>query len=75
MGHSLSRIGRECGLAGGDPSLLTARTIKEKMKYFPVPPQESWRIGFLLELMNSNLEFPGFKTDEVDEMISYLCKS
>ena len=75
MGQSLSHIGRECGLAGCDLSLLTSRMIKEKMKYFPVPPQESWRIGFLSELLNSNLEIPGFNTDEVDEMVSHLCKS
>ena len=75
MGQSLSHIGRECGLAGCDLSLLTSRMIKEKMKYFPLPPQESWRIGFLSELLNSNLEIPGFNTDEVDEMVSHLCKS
>ena len=49
--------------------------IKEKMKYFPVPPQESRRIGFLTKLFNSNLGIPGFNTDEVDEMVSHLCKS
>ena len=75
MGQSLSRIGRECGQTEARFDQLNPRTIKEKMKYFPVPQEESWRVGFLTELLNSNLEIPGFNTHEVDEMVSYLCNS
>ena len=34
--------------------------IKSNMSYFPVPPDEQWRIGFLTELVSTKLLIPGF---------------
>ena len=75
MGRTLSQMGRECGLAGWDKVKLTSGMIKEKMKYFAVPPNEAWKTGFLSELLDNELEIPGLNNDEIEEMVSYLCKS
>ena len=75
MGRTLSQIGRECGLAGWDMVKLSSVRIKEKMKYFAVPLNETWRTGFLSELLDNQLEIPGLNNDEIQEMVSYLCKS
>ena len=75
MGCTLSQIGRECGLAGWDPVKLSPEVIKMKMKYFAVPPNESWRTEFLSELMDNQLEIPGLNSEDIQEMISYLCTS
>ena len=75
MGCTLSQIGRECGLAGWDPMKLSSGVIKKNMKYFAVPPNETWRTGFLSELMDNQLEIPGLSSEDIQEMVSYLCTS
>ena len=60
MGQSLAQIGRECGLTGGDTGQLSSALIKQKMKYFSVPPDQVWRTGILSELLDKNMEVEGF---------------
>ena len=75
MGRSLSKVCQECDIGGADLGKLTSVTVKKMMKYFPVPDLESWRTGFLSELMSDDLEVPGFTEHEIGEMISFLCIS
>ena len=75
MGNTLPEIGKEFGVQGADLCMLTSATVKKKMKYFLVPDPESWRTGFLSELTSKDLEVPGFTSQEISEMVSFLCQS
>ena len=75
MGRTLAGIDRGCDRNGGDHSLLTPSNVKKRMVYFRVPEDEKWRTGFLRELLSEHLEVPGFRKEELDEMISHLCVS
>ena len=75
VGRSLSKISRECKQDIFDPSKLTSFEVKRKMKYFPVPPDQSWRIPILSELLYKEVEILGFQKEELDEMTTYLCTS
>ena len=75
MGRFLSKVCQECDIGGADVGKLTSVTVKKMMKYFPVPDLESWRTGFLSELMSDDLEVPGFTEHEIEEMVSFLCIS
>ena len=75
MGQSLAQIGRECGLTGGDTGQLSSALIKQKMKYFSVPPDQVWRTGILSELLDKNMEVEGFSDVEIGVMVSHLCTS
>ena len=73
MGKTLSRVSRECGLGRYSPGQLNSAVVKAKMKYFPVPPDQTWRIEILSELLNSKVTVGGFNSEEVRTMIAYLC--
>ena len=50
----------------------------EQLDYFPVPKNETWRIPVLKELLESRFEensIPGFSTEEITDMIHYICVS
>ena len=36
-----------------DPALLTPKAVKEKMKYFPFPQPQRWRVNLLLEILDA----------------------
>ena len=71
-GKTLSRVSRECGLGRHSPGQLNS-AVKAKMKYFPVPPDQTWRIEILSELLNSKVSVGGLDSEEVKTMIAYLC--
>ena len=74
MGHSLDKICNECDMAiSSDSSYPTPAQIKKNMKYFPVPVNEKWRTGAITELLDK--QFPGFTENEMNEIVSYLCKT
>ena len=78
MGNSLSYIRRLCGIedevADIHPSL-----VKKNMRYMQVPEGEQWRVSLLKELLmiRSNVSegLPGFSSEEVQDLIDYLCVS
>ena len=52
--------------------------VKQKMKYFQVPNNESWRIPFIKELLATKANkyvLNGFKFSEIDNMLVDLCIS
>jgi hypothetical protein len=71
MGNTLSKLKRE--LAGRD---LNCNNTKSYMKYFPVPEQENWRMGFLEELMEADaktLNIENMDAKDITSMIDILC--
>ena len=75
VGRSLSRISRECNQDIFDPCKLASSEVKRKMRYFPVPPGQSWRVPILCELLKNEFEIPGFEKEELNEMLTYICTS
>ena len=44
--------------------------------YYPIPPNEAWRIWFVRELLDQHhgrLEVPGMLQTELDYILDYLC--
>ena len=39
---------------------LTANIVKKKMRYSVAPENESWRVAMASELMDENIDVPGF---------------
>lgn len=53
-------------------------SVKQNMKYFPLPVNEAWWIPLINELLaikTQKCELPGFKIDEVNDMLLYTCTS
>ena len=73
MGQCLSKISTECGVARDDMAKLSSGMIKEKMRYFSVPEEQTWRTDILNELLNNEIAVEGFTDVEKQDMISFLC--
>ena len=58
---------------------LTSTQISKSLKYFPVPPNEEWRLPFIDELLsvdeNEYTIDDCFSSADVTAMISALCTS
>ena len=73
MGRTLSRL---CQMCNTDRSRITARIVKDKLCYRPVPEGEEWRISVAKEIIksrDSTIEIPGFSSDEKDQILDYVC--
>ena len=71
FGQNLRKIGHEC-----NKMFPTKSEVKRRMKYFPVPSSEEWRISLLKELVGykvDNLAIPGFSKSEAEEMLKFVC--
>ena len=72
-GCNLREISREMNEKIED---LVPRAIKSKLKYRPVPLEDTWRIEYIKELIqnkeNKN-DIEDFDTDDVNNMINILC--
>ena len=71
-GKTLSRISDDTNLARNS---LSAKTVRNHMKYFPVPPNQEWRCNVILELINvrdGSLE-NNLDNNEVTTIINFLC--
>ena len=72
VGKTVSRIASECKV---ERSRLTKQVVKN-MEYFPPPPGDEWKIGFLQELIkvrDGSAEVPGISQDEVRAIIDEIC--
>ena len=48
------------------------------VKYHPILEEDAWKVNFLLEATDvkfKQLEVDGFKTEEIEEIIDFLCCS
>ena len=73
LGKTMSRLKREL-----ECQELNSSLIKEKMKYFPTPEGDKWRIEFLDELIavrSNKMILENFSHDDVSQMIDALCTS
>ena len=74
-GTNLFKIAKLCNVKIDD---LDNNVVKNKMKYFTLPEQESWRVPLICELMSVNAQqfiVPGFSRKEIDDMLVYACTS
>ena len=73
FGKTLRRISLECGSGTPFPSKAL---VKKNMKYFAVPNEETWRLSLLRDLLgarNDRSVLPGFSTDEVEDLVEFVC--
>ena len=75
VGRTMSKIMRDCKLNMEDVRYLNSNLIKSNMKYYPAPEEEEWRVGCLDELLNNQLEIPGFDANELKDIVSFICSS
>ena len=75
MGRTLSKIRKECKVNMEYVENLNPNLIKSNMQYYPVPEEEEWRVGCLTELLNDDLEVPGFTENEIKEFVNYTCSN
>ena len=75
VGRTLSKIRKECKVDMEDVGNLNPKLIKSNMQYYPVPEEEEWRVGCLTELLNDDLEVPGFTENEIKEFVTYICSN
>ena len=75
FGSNLKRIAVLCN---EEVELIDPTTVKRKMKYFPLPVNETWRIPLITELLavkTQKYEVAGFTLDEINDMLIYACTS
>ena len=74
LGKTVSRLRREMNCENLTPDL-----VRKNLKYFPVPPNEEWRLPFLDDLLSVETKEckidDCFSLDDVKAMISSLCTS
>ena len=71
LGKTMSRLKREM-----ECQELSSGLVREKMKYFPTPEGETWRLEFLEELFAvraNQMNIENFSQDDVSQMIDALC--
>ena len=76
MGRTLGTLCRQCGL--DDMQLLTSNLVKSKTAYCRVPADEQWRTDItseLIRLRSDALSVRGFTSDELRDMLNYICTS
>ena len=74
-GKNLRSIMLECGSM--DVDSITSKDIAT-IDFYPVPPNEQWRIGLAIELLEARDEgnFPfGWNKDDINETIAYVCST
>ena len=74
LGKTVSRLRREMNCENLTPDL-----VRKNLKYFPVPPNEEWRLTFLDDLLSVETKEckidDCFSLDDVKALISTLCPS
>ena len=77
-GKNLGEIARMCHM-GHSPDIeeLKPAMVKDKVRYRVIPDDETWRIDMCKELMNlrrnDDIQVVGFTTDELEELLTFLC--
>ena len=74
-GGNLRRLMLQCDL--NFISEMNSSNISD-LVYSEVPKTEKWRIGLVNELMNirhGTIEVPGFSSDDISDILDYVCTS
>ena len=75
LGRCLSKLSLMYNV---DRSRLSAKMVKEKLCYRPMPAGKAWPVEIVRELMESRdqqLVIPGFDNDNIMEMLDSICSS
>ena len=73
LGRVLRTIADMCNT---DTDFLSPQLVKKKLSYRSACENEVWRIDAareLLSLRDQNLILPGFTSDEINQMLDYVC--
>ena len=77
LGKSIVKIGELCR-EKGDIYNISAKKVKDRVQYAPIPPAEVWRVSMVKELLNlrrSNMNPCGLTTDEMTALLEFACTS
>ena len=69
-------LGKNMGSISREVASVTAINVKNKMKYFPVPEEETWRISIikeLLEIKSGQANISNFEDEDVTDLLNILC--
>ena len=78
IGKTLDHVMKQCNVRRADLNSLTPSMIKRKMQYMPVPDDEKWCVPMLKDLLstrNGCNYIPGFSSEEIEDVIKWLCTS
>ena len=59
-----------------DCGQLRSNLVKNNVRYRTVSDSEEWKVNLWKELLNvreNDVTVPGFSSDELEELIGYLC--
>ena len=71
--QNLAIIGKKCG-----EKFPSKKLVKQKLKYFPIPEGQRWRVPIIRELLdckNGAKELSDFSSTEIEDMLDFLCTS
>ena len=74
-GRNLNYIGRACNTEINE---LSPNIVKTKMKYREIDDENAWRPNVINDLMlarEGELTIPNFSTEEVQDMLNFVCSS
>ena len=73
LGRTLEKISSECQT---ELVSLTPNTVKNTLKYFPIPDDQKWRAPLLLELLDAreqNLTIENLTSNDIKYLIDNIC--
>ena len=78
-GNNIRKIGLEAGLRLDTEDIKSKiEEVCEKISFAEMPEDQLWRVASVKELSlikSKNLQVEGFSSDEIDEMLQYICVS
>ena len=72
MGRTVRTFTNQCRC---HVSALSSSVVKKKVRYFPLPIEEDWRLPILMGVIDNNIKIPGFTSEELDDIKNYICTS
>ena len=72
-GNNLKKISNICDI---DIDKLSPQIVKNHVRYRNLPENEAWRIPILTEMLfarENRLEIEGLSTNDINDIINYVC--
>ena len=76
LGKSIATIAELCNVT--DLSDLSANVVRKKIRYAPIPPAETWRIGIIrdmLDMKDCETSRLGLNDLEISDILTFACSS
>ena len=74
LGRNLNSIARDCNRSKYEAD-LTSNEVKKLRKYRKPMNDDMWKVNMAMEMMDTEMVVPGFKKEELKDMIDYICVS